>query len=220
MQLNLQALAQAARDSRVAIHEIAWPLGLNSREVVDVEHLGALPVAEVVQIAERVGLPLWKLFRESDAPAELEPPPGDVKHLGACIADHQHGVDRSLLARVLGWDLDRVERAVRRLRRDLAPLGLALLADDDRLRITRKAGVVDSDELATLDRGSSPGSIVDPEVALTIWWSVFMEERLRIEQAPAITQAYRQGLIQLDDRGEYAVADEVRFSLMLGDDAP
>ncbi len=141
MPLALRALATAVRESGIPLHEVGAPLGLDARHVALAENLSELPVATLVDIAERVGLPLSILFGEE---AEVDiTSDEDVMTLGACLAGRSDGIGVATLAAVLGWDLDRIRVTTGHLHEKLRALGLGVCCDDLCLRIACRPGVID-----------------------------------------------------------------------------
>ncbi len=214
MGLAIRRLAEAVRGSGIPAHEVAGPLGLDARDVVTREQLNRLPVATLVLIAERVGLPLSALFSEPAANHSNTPSAEDVTILGACLGGNPGGVLRSVLAAVLGWDLDRVDRVIPELHQQMSPLGLTVVGGEC-IRMAPKPGVVERSQLVAVGRG--PHGAVDPEVANVVWSAVFLQRRLNVRGNSILASAYKEGLLTMEDDGCYHVAEEVAISLMVGD---
>ena len=142
----------------------------------------------------------------------------DASIVGACLGEHPLGLTRDDLARALGWDLDRIERALHQLDLLLSSTGLRLASHAERIRLMGAAGRLEPRTRASLERTCPGDGVVHVDLARVIWSAVFQEEaHSRAVPREGIRTAYRRRLLVYDS--SYAEASEpVAFSLMLSRD--
>ncbi|MGH9225931.1 MAG: hypothetical protein ACRD2W_19560 [Acidimicrobiales bacterium] len=206
-------MERALDESGLTLTEIADRAGFDP---ADVERLGydRLPSSVLARLADILGLSTLQLldFRAEQTPES----PGDPSFLGAYMGEFPEGLTRDALAEALGWTLDRIERALAALDRDLHPCGLRLrIRDGGRVALAGRLDLTEGRARMSIERARASATLEVP-IAVLVLRAVSGVARVRDNEQQHADIARRRGLVE-HRQGCLRTTAPVDYSLLVND---
>lgn len=140
---TLGEISDHIRKTRISSVSLAERAGIRPEVVHRLRHHDHVDITapEALRLAETLGL-YGRLEDEEDEDNPSSSPPLDTRVVGALVAEYPGRLDRTSLARVLAWSLDRVDSALRTLDEHVRPFGMQVANRDEGLRIQGSVAVL------------------------------------------------------------------------------
>lgn len=220
LHLNAGRLTLLRMDRGIASRQLAYDSGINLNVLNRLEaeggYLGSsLTLAQFLRLCDRLGVAPGVLIDETPSP---DAEPNDVALLGAMLHELRTAVPLVVLTDVLGWTAERLHAAAGGLVPVLAPAGLTVHVNDDRIAVR---AVNDDHALVTVaarkhPRASLSQRLVTPPRARLVHKALnhtLFTHALSDDDRRNLATLVRAGLIQEDSDRRLEVTDDVHLSL-------
>lgn len=199
-------------------HDLAKASGVSwqALEMLEGSHWNdRLPLSTVCRVARALGLRTIDLLNRDDEPRGE---PQDATVVGRTLAAHPDGLDDDVLARALGWPLQRVREAITTLADLLPAVGQTLRRVDAHSQVAPASSPLDQDRTQAIARAADPLDADDARALLRVlrghsrngYWDEFTaDERDRL------MRLIDQGVL-VDEGGTVQPSIETREALTQG----
>lgn len=204
----------------ISARDLANHVGVTYRVINQLERDGNprwLPLTAACDLARCLGLPLQALFlrEEPDAVSEYS----RVAKLGAVLLSTGALTAMEDLARAFGWSLTEVAQVADALGAELAPVGMTLVRQSNRLALMSAVDDVPDAELLVVKRGQAarfgmrvPDARMVADVAASADGIAADVLAPSLTSRMSLSNLVAAGLLRIED-GRVYLTDDVRFSI-------
>lgn len=227
MRLNTELIRRRRRELRLSERELGERLGTSRTTIRFIESgevAGKLTLDLVSQLGDVLAVSFSDLVMAEPPPVERAEP-GDIERLGALLAEAAEATPIDLAAEVLGWSVERTQRAAYDLATRLPSVGMTLRTSDGELACLPAAAALSADELRERARRHLARNHLTSHQARVLL--AYLERdldavrKLGGREFTAVALLAKAGLIEDGARGSgpggrgMGVAEDVKFSLMV-----